>query len=81
MRSPELSYNKCMGAKTKSKKQVGYLLSSGSPLSAAQKSKLKGELHSGNVKVMKGKAKKAVKKVAKKAKMTFEKARKGHFGL
>ncbi len=72
-----------MGAATKSKKQVGYLLSQGSPLSAAQKAKLKGELHSGKVKVMKGKkmAKKVVKKVAKKAKMTFEKARKNHFGL
>lgn len=39
------------GAKTKSKKQVGYLLSSGSPLTGAQKSKLKGELHRGSVKV------------------------------
>ena len=75
-----------MAAKTKSKKQVGYLLSSGSPLSAAQKSKLKGELHSGKVKVMKKSAKKmpvkkAAKKVVKKAKMTFEKARAKHFGL
>lgn len=43
------------GAKTKSKKQVGYLLSSGSPLSAGQKKKLKGELHSGKVKVGKKK--------------------------
>lgn len=76
-------------AKTKSKKQVAYLLSKGSPLSAKQKSKLKGELHSGAVKVMKkGKkaaAKKAVKKVAKKmvkkAKPSFEKARKAVFGL
>jgi hypothetical protein len=42
-----------MPAKTKSKRQVGYLLSSGSPLSGAQKSKLKGELHSGAVKVKK----------------------------
>ena len=41
--------------KQKSKKQVGYLLSSGSPLSDKQKSKLKGELHSGSVKVKKGK--------------------------
>lgn len=46
------------GAKTKSKKQVGYLLSSGSPLSAAQKKKLKGELHSGKVKVAGRKKKK-----------------------
>jgi hypothetical protein len=41
--------------KQKSKKEVGYLLSSGSPLSDKQKSKLKGELHSGTVKVKKGK--------------------------
>ncbi len=71
-------------AKMKSKKQVGYLLSSGSPLNSKQKSKLKGELHSGKVKVMKGKkaaAKKMVKKVAKKGKMGYEKARKSHFGL
>ena len=47
-------------AKTKSKKQVGLLLSSGSPLTAAQKAKLKRELSSGAVKV-KGK-KKAKKK-------------------
>ena len=71
-----------MAAKTKSKKQVGYLLSSGSPLSVAQKSKLKGELHSGAVKVMKKKTmKKGMKKVGKKAKMTFDKARAAHFGL
>ena len=38
---------------TKSKKQVGYLLSKGSPLTAAQKGKLKGELHQGTVKVKK----------------------------
>jgi hypothetical protein len=49
------------GAKTKSKKQVGFLLSSGSPLTDKQKSKLKGELHSGAVKVKGGK-KKATKK-------------------
>lgn len=41
------------GRKTKSRKEVGYLLSSGSPLSGSQKSKLKGELHSGAVKVKK----------------------------
>jgi hypothetical protein len=41
--------------KQKSKKQVGYLLSSGSPLSDEQKAKLKRELHSGTVKVKKGK--------------------------
>ena len=40
--------------KTKSRKQVGYLLSKGSPLTPAQKSKLKGELHSGTVKVAGG---------------------------
>lgn len=38
---------------TKSKKQVGYLLSRSSPLSGKQKEKLKGELHSGKVKVRK----------------------------
>jgi hypothetical protein len=43
-----------MGMKSKSKAQVGYLLSSGSPLSGKQKSKLKKELHSGTVKVKKG---------------------------
>lgn len=37
--------------KKKSKKQVGYLLSKGSPLSKQQKGKLKGELHSGAVKI------------------------------
>ena len=40
-------------SQTKSKKQVGYLLSKGSPLSPAQQSKLKKELHSGKVKVRK----------------------------
>jgi len=39
--------------KTKSKRQVGYLLSSGSPLSSKQKANLKSELHSGEVKVKK----------------------------
>jgi len=38
---------------TKSKKQVGYLLSNGSPLTPKQKKKLKHELHSGAVKVRK----------------------------
>ena len=42
--------------KSKSRRQVSYLLSSGSPLTGAQKSRLKGELHSGAVKV-KGKRK------------------------
>jgi hypothetical protein len=41
--------------KTKSKKQVGYLLSKGSPLSLTQQNKLKKELHSGAVKVKNGK--------------------------
>ena len=50
------------GKKTKSKKQVGFLLSDKvSPLSAEQKAKLKGELHSGKVKVA-GKKKKKGKK-------------------
>lgn len=38
----------------KSKRQVAYLLSSGSPLSKEQKKKLLDELHSGMVKVEKG---------------------------
>lgn len=41
--------------KEKSRRQVGYLLSSGSPLSDKQKAKLKRELHSGAVKVKKSK--------------------------
>lgn len=40
---------------TKSRKQVGLLLSKGSPLTPVQKAKLKGELHSGAVRVKKGK--------------------------
>lgn len=39
--------------KKKSKKQVGLLLSKNSPLTPAQKNKLKSELHSGKVKVKK----------------------------
>jgi hypothetical protein len=39
------------GAESKSKKQVGYLLSDASPLTEEQKKKLKEELHSGKVKV------------------------------
>lgn len=50
-----------MPAKTKSKRQVGYLLSSGSPLSKAQKAKLKRELHSGSVRVGKTKKRKGRK--------------------
>jgi hypothetical protein len=42
-------------SKMKSKKQVGLLLSKASPLNPSQKSKLKKELHSGAVKVKKGK--------------------------
>jgi len=38
-------------AKTKSRKQVGLLLSKGSPLTGPQRAKLKRELHSGAVKV------------------------------
>lgn len=44
--------------KEKSKRQVAYLLSSGSPLTDEQKAKLKRELHSGAVKVKGGKRKK-----------------------
>jgi len=41
------------GPHSKSRKQVGYLLSSGSPLTPAQKATLKSELHSGQVTVKK----------------------------
>ena len=47
--------------KKKSKRQVAFLLSKGSPMSGKQKDKLKGELHSGDVKVEKGKKKKKKK--------------------
>ncbi len=44
--------------KTKSKKQVGFLLSDKvSPLSAKQEEKLKAELHSGKVKIKKWRGK------------------------
>lgn len=46
-------------AKTKSQKQVRYLLSAGSPLSDSQKTTLKRELRSGAVKVRKRKKKKS----------------------
>jgi hypothetical protein len=47
-----------MPGKTKSKRQVGYLLGDNSPLTPAQKRRLKGELHAGEVKVRpKGKKK------------------------
>lgn len=41
------------GHTKKSLRQVRYLLSKGSPLSGAQKNKLKHELHSGAVKIVK----------------------------
>ena len=40
---------------TKSRAQVGYLLSKGSPLTGVQQKKLKSELHTGKVKVAKTK--------------------------
>jgi hypothetical protein len=40
---------------TKSRAQVGYLLSKGSPLTGAQQKKFKSELHTGKVKVSKTK--------------------------
>lgn len=43
---------------TKSKAQVGYLLSSGSPLTSSERKKLVSELHSGKVKVKASKSKK-----------------------
>lgn len=42
------------GTKSKSRKQVGLLLSKRSPLNATQKARLKRELSSGRVKVKKG---------------------------
>lgn len=41
-------------AKSKSQKQVAYLLSSGSPLSSQQKEKLMSELHTGEVTIRHG---------------------------
>ena len=41
--------------KTKSQKQVRYLLSKGSPLTSKEQTKLKKELHSGKVKIKKSK--------------------------
>lgn len=41
------------GQKTKSLRQVRYLLSSGSPLSEREKDKLKRELHEGKVRITK----------------------------
>jgi hypothetical protein len=41
--------------KTKSRRQVAYLLSRVSPLTPAQRQKLKSELHSGAVKIKRGK--------------------------
>jgi len=41
--------------KAKSQRQVRYLLSKGSPLSKPQKAKLQSELHSGTVKIKRGK--------------------------
>jgi hypothetical protein len=41
--------------KTKSMKQVGYLLSKVSPLTLKEQNKLKKELHSGKVKIKKAK--------------------------
>jgi hypothetical protein len=39
------------GTKTKSRRQVGLLLSKNSPLTTSQQAKLKRELHKGKVKV------------------------------
>jgi hypothetical protein len=47
--------------KTKSKRQVRFLLSKVSPLTSAQKAELKRELHSGAVKI-KGKRKKKARR-------------------
>lgn len=42
-------------AKTKTKRQVGYLLSKYSPLTYAQRANLEAELHSGEVRVKRNK--------------------------
>ena len=64
------------GAKTKSKKQVGFLLSDKvSPLTDKQKAKLKKELHSGKVKVKGGKKRKTTNKA------NFDRAMRKHYGL
>lgn len=44
-----------MKSKTKSQKQVRYLLSKVSPLTSKEQTKLKKELHSGKVKIKKSK--------------------------
>lgn len=44
-----------MSPKKKSQKQVGYLLSKGSPLTKKEQDKLKKELHEGKVKIKKKK--------------------------
>lgn len=49
--SPRANLTGFANGTVKSKKQVGFLLSSGTPLTPAQKAKLKRELHSGAVKV------------------------------
>ena len=46
-----------MPGKTKTKRQVRFLFSSGSPLTGGQKDKLERELHSGAVKIEGGKKK------------------------
>jgi len=66
-----------MAAKKKSKKQVAYLLSSGSPLSGPQKAKLKSELHSGSVKI----ASKPKKKPSKYSQAKYNKAHKSHYKM
>ena len=50
-KSKRSSGHKSKGGSTKSKRQVRFLLSKVSPLSAKEKAKLKRELHSGAVKV------------------------------
>ena len=53
-------------AKTKSSRQVRFLLSGGSPLTKAEKTRLKGELHSGSVKVQSSRRKNAKQKISSK---------------
>ncbi len=55
-----------MAQKSKSKKQVGFLLGDDSPLTERQKEKLREELHSGKVKVKKSRSKESKRKKGRK---------------
>ena len=59
-------------AKAKSRQQVKFLLSDGSPLTQAEKGKLKGELHSGSVKIQSPRRKDGKKKISQKHRRFIE---------